>query len=95
MSVPASVLESTTNYAGSQRIFRPVQGHSVLNIIVKSENMFTLHTLVGAGLPSPYANECVNNYEIYYKRFSTKPTRPMYTLEFPYRHYGTTAPVTD
>ena len=29
------------------------------------------------------------------KRFSTKPIRPMYTLEFPYRHYGTTAPVTD
>ena len=23
-------------------------------LIVKSENMFTLHTLVGAGLPSPY-----------------------------------------
>ncbi len=37
-------------------------------IIVKSENMFTLHTLVGAGLPSPYARECASNYEIYYNR---------------------------
>ena len=29
------------------------------------------------------------------KRFSTKPQRSVHTLEFPYRHYGTTAPVTD
>ena len=36
-------------------------------IIVKSENMFALHTVVGAGFPSPYAYECAGNYDIYYR----------------------------